>query len=298
MKYYLGIDGGGTKTVAAVSDENGKILLKKTGKTINFYSVGMDTARFNLETILVEIDAVSGINQFESVFIGCSALDSEADEELTAKLCSGIVNAKKIRMNSDAYIALKSVQNAKCPCVAISGTGSMAVAEDEKGNTRITGGWGHIIGDEGSAYGIAIEVLKKCCIMCDKNDNSPLIASAKSFFGVDCFRKSIDIIYSSETTKDVIASFSVKVGELASSGDEDALKIVRSQAELFAATVSILLEKIKKCDVLGLYGGMFLHNEIFANAFSEKIKAVYPSINIKLIDTPPEESAVRLAREL
>ena len=58
MKYYLGIDGGGTKTVAAVSDENGNILLMQEGKSINFYSVGMESARFNLETVLVEIDAV------------------------------------------------------------------------------------------------------------------------------------------------------------------------------------------------------------------------------------------------
>lgn len=298
MKYYLGIDGGGTKTVAAVSDENGKILLKKTGKTINFYSVGMDTARFNLEAILVEIDAVSGINQFESVFIGCSALDSEADEELTAKLCGGIVNAKKIRMNSDAYIALKSVQNAQCPCVAISGTGSMAVAEDEKGNTRITGGWGHTVGDEGSAYSIAISALKLCCRMCDKGETSPILCAAKEFFGVSDFRQSIDIIYSPETTKDVIADFAAKVGQLASDGDADALHIITTDAVLFAQTVLMLLKKIGNCDTLALYGGVFRHNDIFVNAFSSEIKKYYPELPVKILDIPPENSAVRLAREL
>ena len=52
MKYFLGIDGGGTKTTAAVSDENGNIVLKSVGKTINFYSVGMKKARSNLSDII------------------------------------------------------------------------------------------------------------------------------------------------------------------------------------------------------------------------------------------------------
>ena len=44
MKYYLGIDGGGTRTTAAVSDENGNVLFKAVGKSINFYSVGFEKA--------------------------------------------------------------------------------------------------------------------------------------------------------------------------------------------------------------------------------------------------------------
>lgn len=294
MKYYLGIDGGGTKTVAAVADEMGNILLKQTGKSINFYSVGMDTARLNLKNLIAE----SGITEFEGVYIGCSALDGEADEELTARLCDGIINAKKIKLHSDVYIALKSVQNAQCPCVAVCGTGSMAIAQDEKGNTHITGGWGHTVGDEGSAYSIALSALKHCCKMCDKGVNSPILCAAKEFFGVSDFRQAIDIIYSPETTKDVIASFSARVGELASDGDADALKIIRTEAGLFADTVLMLLKRIVNCDILALYGGVFRHNEVFADAFSSEIKKHYPELPIKILDIPPEESAVRLAREL
>ena len=55
MKYYLGIDGGGTRTTAAVSDENGNVLFKAVGKSINFYSVGMEKARENLENVINDI---------------------------------------------------------------------------------------------------------------------------------------------------------------------------------------------------------------------------------------------------
>ena len=292
--YYLGIDGGGTKTVAAVSDENGKIILMQIGKSINFYSVGMESARFNLETILGEINAVLNINGFESAFIGCSALDGEADEKLTAELCNGILNAKKIKMHSDVYIALKSVKNAKCPCVAICGTGSIATGEDENGNTHVTGGWGHILGDEGSAYSIAVKALEICCQMCDKNEKTPLLESAEKFFGVPDFRKAIDIIYSSDMTKDRLARFASHLD----ANDKTVKEIIRNEANRFAFTVGMLLNKVKKCDILGLYGGVFQHNSLFREEFSDAIKNKFPETEIKLIETPPAETAAELARGL
>ena len=298
MKYYLGIDGGGTRTTAAVSDENGNILLKESGKTINFYSVGMEMARTNLSAIIEVVENKLGKISFEGAFIGCSALDDEADEELTAKLCGGVINAEKIKMHSDVYIALKAVGEVVCPCAAICGTGSMAIAEDEYGNTQITGGWGHTVGDEGSALGIALRALRLCCQLCDKGESEPLLDSANSFFGVEDFRKAIDIIYSPETTKDVLAGFAADVGKLAADGDDTALKIISAEADLFAETVLVLLSKVKKCSVLGLYGGVFQHNESFVKTFSDKIKATYPDLTIKLLDIPPEESALELARKL
>ncbi len=298
MKYYLGIDGGGTRTTAAVSDENGKILLKKAGKTINFYSVGMEAARINLAEIIYGIENDLGKICFSGAFIGCSALDDEADTELTEKLCSDIINAEKLKIHSDVYIALKAVGDAVCPCAAICGTGSMAIAEDENGNTQITGGWGHTVGDEGSALAISLNALRLCCRLCDRGEDSSLLESANAFFGVDDFRKAIDIIYSPETTKDVLAGFAAAVGKLAASGDETAFQIIATEAQSFADTVLILLDRVKKCSVLGLYGGVFQHNESFVKTFSERIKAEFPSLQIKLLDMPPEESALELARKL
>lgn len=295
MKYYLGIDGGGTKTVAAVSDENGNILHKQTGKTINFYSVGMETARLNLLNLLTEIEQILSVESYESAFIGCSALDDEADAALVTKLCGGIVKAENIRMNSDLYIALEALADAKCPCVAVCGTGSMVVAKDTAGNIRTAGGWGHIIGDEGSAYAISVDAIRHCCNACDRGEVTPLLKSAERFFGVDNFRKAIDFIYSSDTTKDVLAGFSKSVYELAAHDDACSCAIIKKQAQLFAHTV---LNVLSGCDVLGLYGGVFQHNRYFADIFSEKIKEQYPDIPVKLLDMPPEEGALMLARKM
>lgn len=297
MKYFLGIDGGGTKTVVAVSDENGNILMKKTGKSINFYSVGMDTARKNLGTVIDDIRNELRVQSFSGVFVGCSALDNEADTKLVSELTDGVINAEKIKIHSDVYIALKSVEESESPCAAICGTGSMAAALDKDGKTHIAGGWGHVIGDEGSAYAIALDALKKCCSMADKGIKTPLLECAENHFGVSDFRKIIDIIYSPETTKDVVALFAEKVGDLASDGDADAVGIIKNQAELFADTVLTLIEKAD-CDVVGLFGSVFKHNKLFADTFSEKLNKYYPQIKVKTAEIPAEESALKLAREL
>ena len=294
MKYYLGIDGGGTRTTAAVSDESGKLILKKAGKTINFYSVGMETARNNLDSLIKEICQELGCDGFEGVFVGCSALDDKADEATLTALC-GSINAKAIEMNSDLYIALRSMGDIECPCVAICGTGSMATGIDKDGNTVVSGGWGHIIGDEGSGYAIALNALKLCCELCDKEESSPLLDAAESYFAVSDFRKAIDIIYSPETTKDKLAGFASDVGKLAQT-DDTAKDIVISEAKAFAKTVLILLNKVGCCSALGLYGGIFVHNSLFTETFKNGIRAVYPDLDIKLLTVPPEESALELAR--
>lgn len=292
--YYLGIDGGGTKTVAVVTDEKGRIITTVSGATINFYSVGYENARKNLSELMNKITAETEICSFSAAFIGCSALDCEADNETTERLCDGIINADKMKMHSDVYIALKSVKNAECPCVAICGTGSIATGEDKNGNTHVTGGWGHILGDEGSAYSIAVKALEICCQMCDKDEKTPLLESAEKFFGVTDFRKAIDIIYSDDMTKDKLAHFA----ETLDINDGTVRKIIIIEAQKFAFTVQTLLEKMKNCDVLGLYGGVFQHNSLFREDFSDTIRKNFPHTEIKLIETPPAVTAAEIARSL
>ncbi len=297
MKYYLGIDGGGTRTTAAVTDEKGEVILKKSGKTINFYSVGMSAANENLKNLMNEIYEQIGKVKFSGAFIGCSALDGECEKHLADELCKNAVDADGITVHSDVFVALKSLDVPVCPALVICGTGSMAIAQNENGEEIIAGGWGHILGDEGSAYSIALIALKECTKMCDKDENTALIKSANEYFRTNNFREIINIIYSAETSKDVIAGFAANVGKLCEKGDEICKKIISSEAQKIAETVTVLLKKLKRCSALGLYGGVFQHNEIFREIFSNEIKKFYPDIEIRLLTCPPEEGAARLARE-
>lgn len=297
MKYYLGIDGGGTRTTVAVSDEKGKVLFKAVGKSINFYSVGMEKARGNLSEALNELYKNIGEIEFESAFIGCSALDNEASDETIDALCNGIIKAKKIGMNSDLFVALASSGEDACRVVAVCGTGSMVIGVDKNGVVKTKGGWGHIFGDEGSAYSIAVNALKACAMLYDEGKITPLIKKAEDFFGVEDFRQAIDKIYSPETTKDVLAQFSQRVAE-ASKEDFVAKTIIINEAHFFSKTVLALLNELKNCTLLSLYGGVFQNNELFKSTFTDDIKEFHPCLKIELLTLPPEEGALKIARKM
>ncbi len=297
MAYYLGIDGGGTRTTAAVSDEKGNVLLKAEGKSINFYSVGMEKARENLSDVINEIHKKLGEIKFKSSFIGCSALDDEADEKTINALCDGIINSEKIGMNSDVFVALASSGEDKCRIVAICGTGSIVTGIDENGNVKTKGGWGHIIGDEGSAYSIAVNSLKASAMLYDEGQKTPLVKCAEEYFGVEDLRKAIDKIYSQETTKDVLADFAKKVAEIAKE-DFVAKTVILNEAHYFAKTVLALLNEMRNCTLLSLYGGVFQHNELFKASFIDDIKEFHSDLKIELLTLPPEEGALKIAREM
>ena len=297
MKYYLGIDGGGTRTTAAVSDENGNIRFKAVGKSINFYSVGMEKARENLKNVINDIYKNIGEIEFDSAFIGCSALDNEASNETITALCDGVIRAKKIGMNSDVYVALASSGEDKCRIVAICGTGSIVTGIDENCNIKTKGGWGHIFGDEGSAYSIAVNSLKAAAMLYDEGNITPLVKKAEEFFGVEDLRAAIDKIYSPETTKDILAGFSTKVGEIA---EEDfvAKTVIVNEAHFFSKTVLALLNEMKNCTLLSLYGGVFQNNELFRKSFIDDIKEFHSDLKIEMLTLPPEEGALKIAREM
>lgn len=295
MAFYLGVDGGGTKTTAAVSDEKGSIVYKSIGKTINFYSVGMEKATDNLSDIMKDIYSEIGEIVFENAIVGCSALDGRAEDELTKKLCKS-VNSKNITMDSDAYVALFSGDEALARGVIICGTGSMVIGFDGE-KTLVKGGWGHIIGDGGSAYSIAVNGLCEAANCFDEGAfSSPLLKTAQLFFQTDDLRKMIDKVYSSDFTKDELARFASCISELCDMGDATALSIFNNECQKLFRTTKALIDDMKMCEIIYMYGGVFENNKVFRGMFVDMFKAQYPDIKIELLNIPPEEGALKIAR--
>ncbi len=296
MDYFLGIDGGGTRTTASVCDENGTLVCKVTGKSINFYSVGMETARKNLSEIMSDVYKNIGEVTFKNAFIGCSALDNRADSDTTNALCGDIIISKNITMDSDTCVALFSGDCSVSRAVVICGTGSMVMGIDEK--IHLKGGWGHVIGDGGSAYSIAVNGLNEAVNLFDENkSDSPLVKSAQSFFETDNLRKIIDVVYNENTTKDIIAGFAKYVSLEAENGDEISLNIIKDECNKLLRTVYSLINEMNSCEILYLYGGVFQNNALFRKFFTESFNEKFSGIKVELLTLPPDEGALKLARE-
>lgn len=297
MGFYLGIDGGGTKTTALVGDEKGNVILKAVSGSLNYNDVGIQGARNTLASVMEQIDNKLGCVEFESAFIGCSALEGEAPPHIIEQLCGGIIPAKAIGMNSDLYIALHSTDDKSPRCVAVCGTGSMAVGTVDNKNVLTAGGWGHIVGDGGSAYAIGRSAMAKAFELYDKGVyNRPVVSAVCEFFGVEKLPQAVDIIYSPSTGKSDIARFAPVVYDLAKEGDSTCVDIITDQCGEFISTVKALLRRMERCNTLYLYGGVFKNNPLFTECFVKVISAYYPDLAIKSLDVPAEQGALNIAR--
>ncbi len=284
MKYYLGVDGGGSKTTAAVSDEKGNIISFECGKTINYYSNPYETARQNFRELIDKTD----IRNFESVVIGMSALSERADEKTALRFTDGILTSNKTLMTSDVEIALHAAECDTPRAVLICGTGSMAAAVDESGNQLHSGGWGYLLGDEGSGYSVALNAVKKILVELDEGKSGDIIINKfKEFFGVDTDEDILEKFYNPPIQRDELAAFCRCVFDAYRNGSPLAAQVIEREADEAAALSKRILAKLPAGSPLFLFGGLFENSPEYIQLLNDRL-----SINAQLLTYPPVIGAV------
>ncbi len=290
-EYFLGIDGGGTRTVALCTDAEGTVLAKVSGDSINFYSEGMQRARENMQAIVRDIEALTGVSEYEGVFIGSSALSGRADEETLKAFSQGIFNAKNIVMDADLTAALLTMYDSH-ECVAvISGTGSMAALRTAQGEVKTAGGWGYILGDEGSAYAIAIDGIRAGIRGFEGSaEKTVLTDELVAFFNASDIYDLIGLFYDPPMERKKIADFARCVCSVAEY-DSVAKDILNIQADLLSKTVLALIKDRSEDIRIGLWGGVLLNSRIFRDALTQRLSE-HGYKNICALPFPPEVGAV------
>ena len=292
MKYYLGIDGGGTKTTAVICDENCNFISSFVGESINFNSVGTETARKNLKAIAKGVLADRNI-RLSAVFIGMSAISERADESLTKELCNGIFDCDNITMDSDVFIGIEAMRCDGAAAMVISGTGSMAAGRLSDGTVIHTGGWGYILGDEGSGYAMALDAIKAgICASEGSGHPTSLTQAVLDYFKISDMQELIDIFYDPPLPRSEIAKFAPDFIKCVKNADPTATDILNSHAKKLADTVSALLARMPEGTPLGLWGGIMLNCTEFREEFSAHIKQRFPGTNIFIPGYTPEYGAV------
>src|SRR5262249_42184333 len=154
--FVVGIDGGGTHSFAMAVDASGYVQANAEAGSLNFFSAGLPTARCHLKKLISLLERHLPVKaRIERIVVGCAGLCSDATRLEKEKLCRGILPAKRTRVVSDCQTACFGATLCGPGVVVIAGTGSIVVAQNEAGRVARVGGWGHILGDAGSAYWIA-----------------------------------------------------------------------------------------------------------------------------------------------
>jgi N-acetylglucosamine kinase-like BadF-type ATPase len=304
MKYLIGIDGGGTKTDCAIADLSGKIINQTTGKPSNFLIIGVEEAVENLFS-LIEANLFQLEGDFadvKQIVIGVAGAGRKEDAQLLEKSFKDYadqerIHFKRVSVLSDAHIALEGAFPDSVGCILIAGTGSILFGKDEKGAIHRVGGFGRLIGDEGSGYSIGRKALNAVSKASDGRGEETMISElldAKMHSG--SASNIINKVYNDNLD---VASVARIVIEAAEEGDPIAEDILDEEADELVLHVKSLLDKIHTDKLNVAFSGSLLDNKNFySDLLKQKIKSTLPRVEVVKPAASPVSGAILLAKRI
>lgn len=267
-KYYIGIDGGGTKTVGLLCHEDGVILAKSTAGSTNLKSRSEHDVRSAVQKVIKELTSGLQANQLEGIFVSTAGGDREEDQMRWKKWINEALSGFRgfIVVKNDAYGALASGTFAMEGTVLIAGTGTIAYSISAN-ETRRVGGWGYLFGDEGSGFHIGRQALRMVASMQDgrvKRDET-FIAEVLSFLDLTIAPELITAIYEDPYPRMKIASLAQVVIQLAEQKNGSATTIVNKALDHL---IDLTKEIDGEDDKLVICGGLF-QSDYFRRCFIE-----------------------------
>lgn len=171
----LGIDGGGTSTTAWIADASGRILGKGQAGPSNIKAIGPNAAMAALDrSIRAAIaDASLEPRPIDVSCLGLAGFDRPEDKRWLQDWAADSFWAREIVLVNDADLVLASGTTDGFGVALIAGTGSICIGRSPSGVSLRVGGWGHILGDEGSGYGVAVHAMRRLVRRADGRDPEP-----------------------------------------------------------------------------------------------------------------------------
>ncbi len=243
-KWFLGVDGGQSSTVALIGDETGAIKGVGRAGPCNHVSAAEGQARF-LQAVQGALEAAEenagcGRVHFEAACLGFSG--GPHDKEAITKQ---VVKAKHYSIVTDAHVALTGATAGEPGVIAIAGTGSIAYGRNAAGKTARAGGWGYAMGDEGSAFDIVRQALRAILRM--EEGWGPETSLLERLLGATGAVSANDLLhrfYTPEFPRARIASFAPLVDEAAQQGDHVAREILNNSAQALATYVAAVRRQL------------------------------------------------------
>lgn len=283
-KYVLGVDGGGTQTTAILVGLDGAVVAEEKSVSTNIQVVGVEKATKIIIKLIFACckKAACDIHSIKSIVLGLAGAGRLSDKTVILEgLKKSQIMLPDVTIETDARIALEAAFASSFGIVLIAGTGSIAVSKDEFGKIYRLGGWGRILGDEGSGYAIGIKALNAAIRAYEsRGDKTTLLNFALEHF--DC--KSLDDIISKIYTGSAdIASFATKVIKASAEFDHVAHNILFNQANELAELVRTLVFHMhpKRKMPVALMGGLLETENIYSKMVKERIARSLPQIIIQ-----------------
>ena len=300
MNYFLGFDGGGTKTDCVLLDAEGRVLRKAQGGPSNPLRSGYPKAWF---AVSGAADAVLARQSIRAIDInGICAGFGGAGRASVAKRMSTFLERSfpkaEVKVTTDIEIALAAAAPTGPAVVLMAGTGSVAYGRNAEGKTVRAGGWGPWLGDEGSAFDIGRRALT-AVRRYDDGLSPATVLSARVLKALDYRDWSGVIEHIAKDPDEVFPRVYPLVARAAQEGDAVSRTILSGAA---AALVELAEHVITKLGLAGeafpliRSGGVFGHCKFLDSLVDARLGEIASRATIGPLQTSPAEAAANLAR--
>jgi N-acetylglucosamine kinase-like BadF-type ATPase len=307
----LGVHGG-QMTQAILTTANGEILGRGLGPASNHHRVGFENATNALTTAIDAAFAQTQAGQaalqsqasWTNGFIGAacfglSGVDGPHDQALYGSWLKSLGCTFRWTIGNGSELVLGGGTPNGWGIALISGTGSICLGRTADGQTLRVGGWGHLIGDEGSGYRIATEALNLASQAADGRGNATaLLDAALKHWGVARAEELIPALYRAERTPEDVAEFATCVVDIAAQNDPAAVAILERAAVALAHHVDTVAHRLSlESPPLALRGSMIVR-QVFKRMLLERI--MVPLGPVATVNDPLQGAVViagRLLRE-
>jgi glucosamine kinase len=295
--YVVGVDGGATKTLTLLVDHASRRLWMSSTGPSNGDAVGVEAASAAIVEGVGDVLAKAGATAAE-VGVAVLAVAGSIAETVGAEAGRALGLQHAYVVND--VIAAWAVGTRVSPGVAvISGTGSNMFGVNEAGESWRTGGWGHLLGDEGSGYWIGLAGLKASLRCRDGlGPETALLERALRHYRLAAIEDIYPLVYGKPLSNAEIAAFTREVREAAEEGDEVAGRIFAQAAHDLAAQTRTVIGAVGLAGgefVVALIGGVFEAGAVIRAPFEREILEAAPRARFSRPELPPAAGAAMLA---
>jgi N-acetylglucosamine kinase-like BadF-type ATPase len=242
MAFYLALDAGGTKTQCWVADET-RVLAKGSAGTVKLMNVGEPVATDRLSALLADVLGEAGVDAraVKRTAVGLAGIGSESVRSWAQHVLSSAVGGELVLLG-DEEIALDAAFEDGPGVLVIAGTGSNIAGRCTDGRMVGAGGWGPVIGDEGSGYWIGLEAIRAGLRAKDRGVDTCLLREIQACWKLRDLGELV--AYANAAQRPAFGELTHVVVDCAASGDALATSVLRRAGEELAESVSLVASKM------------------------------------------------------
>jgi N-acetylglucosamine kinase-like BadF-type ATPase len=293
------VDGGGTKTLAIVLDRQGAELGRAVTGPSNYINGEAERVVTNITTAVNAACESGGVSQpLDSLWVGLAGIDRPGAREAIEARLSHL--ASDVRLTNDAQLLFGAIPD-ESGIVLIAGTGSIALGQDHHGNSARAGGWGYLIGDEGSGYDLGRRAIRAAAKAADgRGLQTSLLPALLAHWGLERPIQMIDEVYR-ERDKATIAECAGLVFAAADAWDPVASRLVQSGAAELASAAGAVERSLdfgNNAMVIVLAGSLLVEQERYRRMVLDRIEHQFDLSAVHVVSEPALTAARHLVRSI